>query len=316
MPISARRKAVLVKLETTYGTDATPTAAADGVLCKTVSPTDPLKQQTKDRELIRPFFGQFQSLTGGDFAEITIEMEAAGFGTAGPAAPTAGYDALMQICGQSRTVTTGTSVVYAPASTSLPSATVYYYAEGAIHKLTGCRGNMELSLDVNAIPYFKFTLWGQYQPVVDGALVTPTLTAYQVPLLANSDNTPAISIQGYSAQVQSLSFKLNNQLEMRELIGGSRQVLIVDRKPDGHVVMELPLVAAKNYWTNIAAGTLGAFSFTHGTTAGNKVGLSSAAGLQLLNAKLSENQNIVHLEADLRFVPSAAGGDEYALTIS
>src|SRR5882672_3892109 len=95
-PILERRKVALFKLEGTYGVDAAPAGATDAILCVDVQLPEPLIQSYKDRALTRSYMGQFQQITGGDFGKIEILVEAAGFGTAGPAAPTAGLDALLQ----------------------------------------------------------------------------------------------------------------------------------------------------------------------------------------------------------------------------
>ena len=304
-----------VKLETTYGIDAVPSPAIDGVLCPTIDIIEPLGQSTKERTLVRPFFGQFVELRGAQFGKVDLEVELAGFGTAGPAAPTPGLDALLQICGHSRTVTAGTSVVYAPVSTALKSATIYVWQNGSLYKYTGCFGNLSITMSEDAIPLYKFSLWGIYQPVTDAALPAFTLSQYVQPVLANAQNTPAISVQGYAAFVKSFTFNLNNSIQQVAPIGATRRLDFVDRKVTGNVDMEAVTVAAKDFWTPIGLSTLGGFSVTHGTAVGNRVAIASVGGLQVFNPKFSDDRGTTHLAMDLRFVPSA-GNDEYTITVT
>ena len=51
-----RNTAILAKIEATYGTDATPTEAANALLVSNVS-INPLNAQNVSRDLIRPFLG-------------------------------------------------------------------------------------------------------------------------------------------------------------------------------------------------------------------------------------------------------------------
>lgn len=315
MTLSAIRKVLYCKLETTYGVDATPAAATDAVLCKTITPSDPLSQKSVERNVVRPYLGNYQQLRAGAFVKLDVEVEVAGFGTAGPANPTPGYDALMQILGLARTVTAGVSVAYTPISSGFASATVYYYQDGTLHKILGARADMTSSWKPGAEPTTKYTITGVYGGVSDVALPSPVLTAYQVPLLVDADNTTGISVMGYAAALNSFELKMGNQVEMRELPGSIKQVLITDRKSSGTIEIEATTVATKDWWTLMKNGTLGAFSLQHGAAAGNIVQIASSQ-MQVLNPKFNESQNIIHLGMDALFVPSAAGNDEFSITVS
>lgn len=100
MPQLVRKRAILAKIETTYGTDSVPTGSADAVLVKNMSIT-PLSSTVVGRDLIRPFMGEFDQLTANAHVQIQFEVELAGAGTAGAAAP---YGALLRACGLSQTL--------------------------------------------------------------------------------------------------------------------------------------------------------------------------------------------------------------------
>jgi hypothetical protein len=315
MSLSSIRKVLYAKLETVYGTDSAPVAATDAVLCKSITFSEPLSQKNVERNVVRPFLGNFQNLLAGAFVKLDIEVEVAGFGTAGPATPTPGYDALMQICGLARTVTPGTSVAYTPVSSAFASATVYCYQDGTLHKILGARADLVSTFKPGEIPVHKYSVTGIYGGVTDVALPAPALGAYQTPLLVDSDNTTGISVLGYAAALNSFEFKLGNQVEMRELPGQIKQVLIVDRKATGSIEIEATPVAAKDWWTAMKTAVVGAFNLTHGITAGNIVSVASGQ-MQLLKPKFVDNQNIIHLGVDALFIPSAAGNDEFSITVT
>lgn len=313
MSISSLLRVMLVKRETTSGVDAAPVAATDAVLCRSIVPSEIISIAGVDRTYLRAFFGSFQQLQGTAYTKIEVEVEITGFGTAGPAAPTAGYDALLRSCGLSRTITAGTSVVYAPASTALETVTVWFYEDGRLFKGIGCVGDMTMSMTVGEIPVYKFTLDGLFVPMTDASIVTPTLTAYQTPVLVNPANTSAVQVHGYSALLADFQFALGNQVERRELVGSPGRVIVTGRQSTGTIEIEDTRAGEKNFLTDVAAATLGNFSITHGP-ATNRVTFASSR-MQLLNPRMSDVQNIVHATYDMRFVPSNAGGDEFTLSI-
>jgi hypothetical protein len=315
MGLSTRRRALLVKLETTYGTDPTPSAATDGVLMADVS-LEPLNTETAEREVVRPFFGANQSLVTTKFAKLNVKLEAAGFGVAGPVAATPGYDALLQACGMLGILDPDVQWDYSPVSSGLKSVTAYLYMDGRLHKLTGCRGNFRLMFKANEIPYFDFELWGLYNAPTDAAIVTPTLTAYQTPQAAGKEFDTLTSLFGAVSGlcVESLEINLGNQvIPPQGRINCTNEVMITDRKISGSLTVESTLVAAKDWWTSIANSSLGALDYTHGTASGNQVQLASAR-MELSNPRFGEEDDVEMLTLDTRFVPLAAG-DELTLTI-
>ena len=89
MALRSRLRTLFAKREVTYGTDPTPTGAADAVLLRSIK-VSPLMQESVDRTLVRPYYGGFEKLPTKAKLQFDIELEAVGFGTAGPASPTAG----------------------------------------------------------------------------------------------------------------------------------------------------------------------------------------------------------------------------------
>lgn len=310
MPLLGRKKIVLAKIETTYGTDATPTGAANAILISNVSLT-PQESDFADRNLIRPYLGRSAQIPAGIRAMLEFEVEVAGSGAAGTAP---GWGALMRACGFSETVSAGVSVTYAPVSANFESVTVYFNIDGVLHKLTGCRGTMSVQMQVKNLPKFKFTLTGIYNAVTDTAAPTPTYTIFQTPLPVTNVNTTPFTLHSYSAVMSELSIDLSANIVHRTLVGGSESVLLTDRQPQGSITIEATTVAAKDWWTIAKNSTTGSMSITHGTVAGNKV-VIAAPNVQLTKPTYTDLDGIEMLQMGLNFIPGSSGNDELTITV-
>ncbi len=312
--MNPRRRVVLAKIEGAYGTDSVPVPGTDAVLCAAVNVT-PLEQDLVERTLVRPHLGNFEDLPARSRVRIEIDLEIAGFGSAGPATPTPGYSALLRSCGQSVTVNVGVDVQYKVISTAFESASIYFYQDGTFHKLTGCRGNLEIVMGLNGRPVYRLTITGLYNAPVDVALPSPTLTGYQRPVVVNRVNTTAFALHGFAGRLQELSINLNNQVVHRNLVGQTTdEIIITNREPTGSIEIEAPdTIAAKDWYASISAGTLGALTLMHGPAL-NRVQID-APNVQLTNPRFNEVDNKVHLGFDLQLMPGAAGNDELLITV-
>ena len=309
MALLTRKRVILAKIETTYGVDPTPTGALNAILVRNLNVT-PQSTQLVGREVIRPYLGNFEQLQASTHVELEFEVEAAGSGAAGTAP---GYGALLRACGLSETVTASTKVEYKPVSTGFESVTVYFNVDGVLHKITGARGNVDMSITTAQIPVFKFKFVGIYNAPTDSALPTVSYSNFQTPLVANTTNTPSFSFFSVSPVLQDFSFQLGNQVDYRTLIG-SQYVQLTDRKSSGQVTFEANTIATKDWFTSAIGSTLGALSITHGTTAGNKVILASST-VDLLAPSYTDNNGVQMLQVGYVLTPSTAGNDEFTLTI-
>lgn len=307
MPLYTNKRTILVKTETTYGTDPTPTGSTNAVLCSNLDIT-PMESDLVSRDLVRPYFGASDQYVAGAYVRVTLDVEMQGSGTAGTAP---GYDALLKACGMGATIVAATSVTYAPISANLSSVTIYYNVSGVLHKVTGARGNLEIVIDAGKIPLFRFTFMGLYKAPTDTAAPTVDYTAFKSPLVSNSTNTPTFSLFSYTAALQSLSINFNNNLSYRSLIG-AEDIQLSDRSVTGTAVIEAPTIAGKDFFALGLATTYGALSLVHGTVAGSKVELASSR-VNVSNPAYSDLNGIAMLSLPLQFVPSSAGNDEITI---
>lgn len=310
MPFLTRKRTILLKTEATYGTDATPTGS-DALTVRSLD-ISPIDADVVDRDLVRPYLGGSTQLLANIKVQCNFEVELAGSGTAGTAPR---WGPAMLACGTAATTVASTSVTYAPVSSSFSSATVYYFADGIRHAVTGWRGTFEISGELGAIPVIRFTGTGIYSTPTDTAVGSVTYGNQADPLVFTNGNTSSFSLFSYSACLSSFSFAMNNEIQYRELIGCTKEVLITDRNPGGQVMIESVPIATKDYFSIATATTTGNLTLTHGTTAGNRVVFTSAQ-TDITNPSYGDMNGVIMLNLPYVSLPTTAGNNEFSLALT
>lgn len=316
MALLSRKRVILAKTETTYGTDASPTGSANAILVRNLDVT-PLDAEIVNRDLVRPYFGNYDQIIAATKVGVTFEVELQGSGTAGTAPA---YGPLLRACGLSETVAAGVKVDYKPVSASFDSATLYVQVQAdtstnsPLHKVTGCRGTVEFMLNAKALPVAKFTFTGLYNAVVDASQIAAAYAGFKTPLAVNEANTPTFSFFGYDAVASQFGLSLNNEVVYRNLIN-QESVLLTDRKAGGTVVFDAPTMEQKDFFAVAMGTTLGNMSIVHGTTAGSIVEFSAAGTVDIANPSYAEADGIVQLSIPYVLVPTSAGNDEFTFTV-
>ena len=310
MALLSRKRLILAKAETTYATDSTP-AGSDAVLVRNLDIT-PVQADVVSRDLVRPFMGNSDQLLANTRVECTFEVELAGSGTAGTAPR---FGALLKACGLSETVVASTSVTYAPVSSSFSSVTIYYNVDGVLHKVTGARGNVEMTCQIAQIPVLKFTMTGIYNSPTDTAQPSVTYSNQATPLIFKNGNTSAFQFFSYSGAFSQVSLNLANSIVYRELVGGTKEAVFTDRKPAGTVMLEAPTIATKDFFSLAAGTTLGNLTFLHGTTAGNRVTFT-ASQVDIAQPAYADDNGVQMLSVPYVALPTTAGNDELTLSFT
>lgn len=270
----------------------------------------PQQSDVVSRDLIRPYLGASEQLLANTRVECTFSVELAGSGTAGTAPR---YGKALKACGLSETVAAGTSVTYAPVSSSFSSVTIHYNIDGVLHKVTGARGTFTLNANVGEIPSIDFSFTGIYVPPSDAALPSVTYGDQATPLIFKNGNTDTFSLLSYSGCLQSVSMDMGNTLVYRELIGCTKEVLITDRSISGSVSIEMVSIGTKDYFAAaLTDGSLGNLTFQHGTTAGNIVDFASTK-IDIGDVSYGDQDGIAMLNIPYTAVPSTSGNDEMSL---
>lgn len=310
MAKSMKKMLLLAKKEVTAGTDSTPTAAANAILCRALMP-EPITAEQVQRNLIRPYKGNSGSLTVGEHRKLTMEVEIAGSGTAGTAPA---WGLLLEACGFSETVTVGTDVTYDLVSDGEPTLTLYGYLDKTKFVLTNAKGTVSFELNAKSIPVMKFEFIGTYSTATE-EVAMPTgvdYSKFKQPKTVGKTNTPVFTFHGFAAKVSAFSITLANALAWRELIGYAGPTS-PDRQPTGNVTMEMPSVAVKDWAEVVRLGTTGVCALTHGTVAGNIVEFAMPA-VQCKPFSLNDDQSSAMIAMPFDINP-VDGDDELTIVV-
>ena len=308
MALLLRKRLILIETESSYGNDPTPDAA-DAVLVRDLNIT-PQQSDVVNRDVVRPYLGASEQLLANTRVECSFSVELAGSGAAGTAPQ---YGKALQACGLSETIVADTSVTYAPVSASFSSVTIYYNIDGLRHKVTGCRGTFSINCTVGEIPTIDFTFTGVYVAPDDSALPSATYANQASPLIFKNGNTSSFQLLSFAGALQAFSFDLGNNLVYRELVGGTKEVLLTDRAGTGSTTLEAVSIASKDYFAAALTDTsLGNLDFTHGGTAGNIVDFASTR-VDIGDVSYSDQDGIAMFNIPYTCVPSTSGNDEFSL---
>ena len=305
-----RKRVILIEAESSYGTDPTP-AATDVVLVRDLSIT-PQSSDVVNRDVVRPYLGASQQLLANTRVECTFSVELAGSGTRGTAPR---YGSALKACGFSETVSSGASVTYEPISASFSSVTIHYNVDGVRHVVTGCRGTFAINAAVGEIPSIDFTFTGIYNAPTDVALPSVTYGNQATPLIFKNGNTTSFQLLSYAGALMNLTMDVGNSIVYRELVGGTKEVLLTDRAANGSVTIEAPALSSKDFFAAaLTDASLGNLTVTHGTTAGNIVRVTSTK-VDIGDVAYGEADGVTMLEIPYTLVPSSAN-DELAIVFT
>lgn len=311
---------VLAKIETTSGTDAVPTGAANAILPVGDVKITAIEADRVPRNVKRGYFGSSGSFVGSTWMKIEFATEKAGSGAAGTAPA---WGPLLRACGWAEAITASTRVDYTPISTALETLSLYAYSDGLQFKCIGACGDLSGATVINGVPVYNWTFYAPYLAPTAVANPTPTLTAWKDPILANDANTSDLVIGGtYSAGAISggtsyvsggIEWSLGNTVSKTELIGAKRSV-ITDRNITG-TIKTLDLTAAQEITmlALIPAATASSIGMLHGTTAGYKV-LEFFPHARLLGHAYQDVDGII--TSDFQFeAPPASGNDDARIVV-
>ncbi len=297
-----RRRVLLAKVESTYNTDAAP-VGTDAVLIEELN-WQPEGLRMVERPAIRSSLGTLQQVYGGSMLSVTFTAEVKGSGTAGTA-PEIGP--LFLGCGMAETIVAGTSVTYAPASASQSSLTMWFYEDGTLTKMTGCRGSFSLLGEVGGRMMGSFTFTGHFSGPTDVSLASPTYDSTIPPIMINGSFT----IGGFSAVIQALAIDMGITVETPPDLSatdGYGEVAVTGRDVAGSINPEQSLVAAHDFMALFKAGTTEALSMGPiGATAGNKIQVTMPAAYYR-NISPAEREGV--LAYDLPFGAAESSGDD------
>ena len=220
------------------------------------------------------------------------------------------YNPLLKSCGLAVTTVSGTSNTYAPVSASFGSCSIYCNIDGVRHKVTGCRGTFSINCELNQIPVISFSMTGLYSAPTDTAAPTCTYNTTK-PTVFKAGNSGNFTIFGYDGVLQSWNFDMNNEIVVRQLVGGTQEVMITDRKPSGSLIVEAVSLSDHNFFNDATGSSTGTNTVQHGT-AGSKVTISCPQS-DLGQLTYEDSQGVQMLNLPFTATPTTAGNNELSI---
>lgn len=310
MPLKWSSKALLAKIETTYGTDPVPTGAANAILATNVT-LSPMEGEDVSRNLETPYLAADPTLPVGLRSVLTFDVEIVGSGALGTAP---NWGPLLRACGVAQTISAGVKVEYNPITDNHESVAIYMHIDTTRHVLLGARGNAVLTLNAQGIPVWRFTFTGLFAVPTEVAKPTPDYTGFQAPQVATKTNTPTFTVGGVAMVMRDFEMDLGCDVQPRMLIG-SESILIVDRAERLTVRVEAVPVSTYDPYTTAQNSVNKVIGLAHGTVVGKRWSLDIAKSFQNRLSGYENNQNIA--EWPLGFVPQpTAGNDQWKLTLN
>lgn len=310
------RALILAKIEVTNNVDPVPVAGTDAILVQNVSWSHE-GARMNERPATRPSLGKLQHVFGGTLKAVEFECELKGAGAAYSASVRPEIDVLLRACALGATVVTTASlesVTYKPVSGSHESITIYYFEDGKRAVITGCRGNVEFSMETGSLGKAKFRFVGHEATPTDVALPTPTFDSTVPPAIKGG----AFTVGGYSAIISALSFNANNAIAMPpnfSAADGYAEVRITGRDVSGSFDPEDVLVVTKNFINEWKSGTTGALA--SGTIGGTQYNRYSVSMPVVYYREVAPGDRDAIRTMDLTFgAAESAGDDEISLVFN
>lgn len=309
-----RKKFLIAKIESTYGTDPSPVGGSDAVQVSSLEIT-PIESDNVQAAAFQGFLGNStrSTLVANKRVSVTFDVELAGSGTAGTAPA---FGPLLKSCGLSETISAGVSVTYAPVSSSFSSATIYCFYDGTQHKITGARGSVSFNMAAGQFGVMSFNFIGIYN-APDGTALSGSFTvANQAAALeVNDTNVTTATFHGVtSVRLESFDLALNNELLYKET-ASNKEVIITNRAAGGTAVIEAPAIGTTDFFAKAVATATGSSSFVLGGTSGNIVTLN-AAQTDITGCSYADTNGVIALSMPYLALPTTAGNNEMSLVFT
>lgn len=306
-----QRSMILAKVESTYGTDPTPTTSADAIQVFDID-LEVMRESLK-REAHDVTMSPLTEVMGDGLAKLKFSCHLKGSGTAGTAPD---WVVLANACGFYNTNVAVTSDTLKPDDTPTTSCTIWVYKDGIKYALTGCRGEMKLSLESGKIGILQFEFQGKY--------ALPTDVTF--PASVTLDSTKPVPVLGatftfgsYAAIANKLELALNNEIVKNTSFNqayGVESFEITKRDPSGSMTVNAVLRATSNadFWSYMENGTTKALSIVIGGTAGN-IATITAPICVVRTIKNGNQGGIATWEVEFQLARSS-GGDELVIALT
>ncbi|MCL4492335.1 MAG: hypothetical protein M1510_10645 [Nitrospirae bacterium] len=299
-----QRQVILAKVEASYGVDAAPVPGTNAILAELADIQ--IIGRSLERNNVKLFFGKLATVNVGDALKLDFLTELKTSGALGTA-PEIGV--LFRGCNFTETITVATKVDYDPNSntSTSESLSLYFYLDGLLHKLLGCRGTFSMDLKSGEYGKVKWSFTGLYAKPTDQALVIGTYNQTIPPRFLSAN----FSIDAYAAIIENMSIDCGNLIVKRTDANhatGIREYFIKDRQMTGSIDPEATLIGTKDFYSMWDQSSRVAFAATVGQVAGNKCILTGPK-VSLGEMNYGDREGTLTLPQKLNFTPDIANDE-------
>jgi hypothetical protein len=302
------KKVVVLKKEVSYGTDPTPTGAANWYEARNVSLTS-YDVESAERNIMENWLGNSGKVVASKWSKLSFEIAMAGSGAAGTAPK---YASALLAGGMAETISAGVSATYNLVSSAFSSVTAYMEIDGVLYKFVGCRGNLKGRINAKGIPVFVVELDSVYTAPTDATISGIVKTGWTYEEAVNSVNTGKATLNAVDLAFSAFEWDLGNQLARINLPGPQVEVMLRDRAPTASLTVLAPLLAAFDPYALADAGTTVDLTNTHGSAAGKKV--QTDAKVRVVGVSETEIEGMAAYTLSLDLIP-VSGNDELTITV-
>jgi hypothetical protein len=345
------RALILAKVEATEGTDSIDTGGTPGasytaaalvnavlVSALTVTP----QAEEIDRNIVLSTLSPQGHVVGNRWCEIAFTTELRGRSTAvfdNTSTNMLRQDPLMRACAFSPTyAANSSSVIYKPVSSNLQTCTIYANLDGMLHRIRGCRGNVNTIMESGQFGRQEWTFTGVYDAVAtanSGGFVEVTMptpgfldqSLFPLPVLKYGSATTVVlhGSASTSLTLQSVTVNMNNQVtyrpDMQQTTGVIGSIL-GSRNPQGTCNPEMIARTASSptdWWLRWQNGTTGALTVVIGdqTTQPGQVITVNVPKAKFRLPSYGDRNGVLTMELPFSCVAATdAGDDEVVFTYS
>jgi hypothetical protein len=290
-------------VETNYGVDALPTAAANAMRVKSNIQAVVLDTEEMNYDAGRP--GAKGSLEKSRKATGSLDGYLAGSGTA--VTPVA-LTPLLKSAGLSVVADVDKVNITPSDITEQDSCTLKFFRGKNRHDILGWRSDWELMLNVDSLPTLKFPN-GQglsSNPIAEAGLQNADLTSFINPLPTDPTHFVVQSVFGETVQISDFKVSGGNSVDY---IPEANEVRIIDRKITLSITFREPLVADFDWYALL--NTYGAIAVQLGQDAVDegRIWEVNCANAQLKNLTPTFRKGISYFQAEFDCVPTVRNND-------
>ncbi len=320
MPYRENVGLVLAKIESVYGTDPTPAAAANSirVLNPAVYEAD---AEYIERKILDGTGDAIPSEVRQTRARMTFTVEISGNRTdgstpdisAGSASYALALSPLLRACDMAEDYDAESSggardgsVLYTPTVPSAEgsSLTLYLYKAGKVHKITGAKGTFTITCQAGDFWRINFEFRGKYVAVSDASI--PSGSVFEATVPPKWGNTSGALLNSTARVMSQVTFTLGNNIELRpdaNLDEGVKGYLVTQRQSVIEFDPEDETEATLGLFTAWKAGTVQTLDLINGTETGNTIQLLCYG--QITNIRDGSRAGLVTKQVSMRTVRSS-----------